>query len=243
MRIAPAEQPPAAEAAVGPDHDLHLRPCLAQAAAPAASASPGCVWLRRSCWAAGRPSAGDRRRRRRAAGSSIGRSSRGRIGSPGGRGRSSVASKSRIRSSGGSAWAAGTSTTPRPSGAGPCVDAVLQAAERRGRGEWRPSSGTSPGGQLQGGVVAEGLMVVEVFVAQGDGEDPLGEHRPLVVDDEEGLRGSGMTGRGRRRGRAAHRLHAAGAPASVVKPAALEIGDDCLGPEAGKEGNWDYSLS
>ena len=30
-------------------------------------------------------------------------------------------------------------------------------------------------------------MVVEVLVAQGDGDDPLGEQGLLVVDDEDGV--------------------------------------------------------
>ena len=52
--------------------------------------------------------------------------------------------------------------------------------------------GGASGGQLQRGVGAEGLVVVEVLVAQGDGDDPLGEHGLLVVDDQSGWRGSGM---------------------------------------------------
>ena len=57
------------------------------------------------------------------------------------------------------------------------VDAVFEAAEGWGRGAGQLGIGASSGGHLQHGVGAEGLMVVEVLVAQseGEGEDPLGE--------------------------------------------------------------------
>ena len=41
------------------------------------------------------------------------------------------------------------------------------------------------------GIVAEGLLVVEVFVAQGQGVDALPEEGALLVDDEEGVPGVG----------------------------------------------------
>ena len=61
---------------------------------------------------------------------------------------------------------------------GLAVDAVLEAAEGRGRGEGQLGLGGASGGDLEHGVAAEGLMVVEVLVAQGDGDDPLGEQGP-----------------------------------------------------------------
>ena len=77
---------------------------------------------------------------------------------------------------------------------GLAVDAVLQPAEGRRRGEGHILLGRLAGGELEDGVVAEGLVVVEVLVAQGDGDDPLGEHGPLVVDDEDGVAGVGDGG-------------------------------------------------
>ena len=92
------------------------------------------------------------------------------------------------------------------------------------------------GGQLEGGIVAEGLVVVEVLVAQGDGDDPLGEHGALVVDDEVGM----SRGRGWRALRASKSPSPLGDLAEQQgagvggEPAAVEVGDDRLGPEAGK---------
>jgi len=40
------------------------------------------------------------------------------------------------------------------------------------------------GGDLECGIGAEGLVVVEILVAQGDGDDPLRQEGALVVDDE-----------------------------------------------------------
>jgi hypothetical protein len=74
---------------------------------------------------------------------------------------------------------------------GLAIDAVLQAAEGRGRGEGPILVGPLPGGHLEGGVGAEGLMVVEVLVSQGQGQDPLSEQGLLVVDDEDGMAGVG----------------------------------------------------
>ena len=74
---------------------------------------------------------------------------------------------------------------------GPAIDAVLQAAGGRGRGEGPILGGHLPGGHLEGGVGAGGLMVVEALVSRGEGQDPLGEQGLLVVDDEDGLAGVG----------------------------------------------------
>ena len=67
------------------------------------------------------------------------------------------------------------------------VNAVFEAAEGWGRGEGPLGIGAPSGGHLQHGVGAEGLMVVEILVAQSESEDPLGEQRLLVVDGEDGM--------------------------------------------------------
>ena len=60
-----------------------------------------------------------------------------------------------------------------------------------GEAEGHLGLGRLSGGDLERGVGAEGLMVVEILVAQGDGDDPLGEQGALVVDDEDGMTGVG----------------------------------------------------
>jgi hypothetical protein len=67
------------------------------------------------------------------------------------------------------------------------LDAILQAAERGRRSERDFLVGKLPRGRLQRGIAAKGLMVVEILVAQGDRDDPLGEHPLLVMDDEPGI--------------------------------------------------------
>ena len=74
---------------------------------------------------------------------------------------------------------------PRRFGSGPCVDAVLQTTKGRRGGEGQFRVGNAPGGHLERGVGPEGLMVVEILISQSDGDDPLGEHGPLIVDEEE----------------------------------------------------------
>jgi hypothetical protein len=119
---------------------------------------------------------------------------------------------------------------------GRAVDAVLQAAEGRGRGERPALVGDLPGGQLQSGVGTEGLMVVEVLVAQGDGGDPLSEHGHLVVHDQ---RGPARVGDGSIEGLEQTESSAEFAEqegASVGgEPSAPEVGDDGLGAEPGEE--------
>src|SRR6478609_3138292 len=46
------------------------------------------------------------------------------------------------------------------------IDAVFQSAKGRRRGECRLGFGRLPGGKLEGGIGAEGLVVIQVFVAQ-----------------------------------------------------------------------------
>ena len=60
-------------------------------------------------------------------------------------------------------------------------------------------------------------MVVEILVAQGDGDDPLGEQGALVVDDETGWRGSGIAAsRASKRPSRSATSRRSSAPASVV---------------------------
>ena len=77
---------------------------------------------------------------------------------------------------------------------GLAVGPVLQAAEGRGRGEGQLGVGERPAASWRSGIGAEGLVIVEVFVAEGDGDDPLGDHGPLGVDDEDGMSGVGDGG-------------------------------------------------
>lgn len=62
-------------------------------------------------------------------------------------------------------------------------DAVLQSAERRRTGERSVFPGLLFGRDLQRRIETQLLMIVPVFVAGRDGQDPLGEHRPLLMDD------------------------------------------------------------
>ena len=95
--------------------------------------------------------------------------------------------------------------------------------------------GRAPGGDLQRRVDAQGLMVVEVLVAQGQGGDPLGEHGALVVADRLGLARVGdRFGEGPEEPEGALDLaQQQGAGIGGEAPAA-EVGDDLLGAEAGK---------
>ena len=78
-------------------------------------------------------------------------------------------------------------------------------------------------------------MVVEVLVAQGDGDDPLGDQGPLVMDDEGRVAG---VGDGLIEGAEESGLFADLAEEQRAgvggEPATLEVGDDGLGSEAGK---------
>jgi hypothetical protein len=76
---------------------------------------------------------------------------------------------------------------------GLALDAVLQATEGRGRSQGKLTVGEATGGQLEGGVAPQGLVVVEVLGAQGHGHDPLGDQGSLIVDDKDRVGGSGMT--------------------------------------------------
>jgi len=118
---------------------------------------------------------------------------------------------------------------------GLAVDAVLQPAEGRRRGQGPIGLGRPAGGQLGGGVAAERLMVVEVLVAQGDGRDPLGDHGVLVVDDECGISGVGDGGvEGIEEPEVVSDLAEQQGAGVGGEASAVEIGDDGLGSEAGK---------
>ena len=82
--------------------------------------------------------------------------------------------------------------------------------------------------------MAKGVVVVEVLVAQGDAEDPLGQHGLLVMGDQTGSRGSGMAAsRASKRPRRRSTWRSSRAPASVVSrpPRSRRRG---LEPEAGE---------
>ena len=115
------------------------------------------------------------------------------------------------------------------------VDAVLQAAEGRRRGQRGGLIGDGPGGGLQRRVGAEGQVVVEVLVAQGQGDDPLGEQGPLVVVDPCRVAGvgDGFVEGPEQPGRLADLAEQQGTGVGG-EPAAEEVGDQGLGAEAGK---------
>ena len=115
------------------------------------------------------------------------------------------------------------------------VEAVLQATESGRRGEWRLHLGRLSGGNLEHGVNAKCLMIVEIFLSQGDGGDPLCDHGALVVNDEGGASGIGDGG--------VECIEEADFLGDLAQQqgagvgdetAALEVGDDGLGPEGGK---------
>ena len=78
-------------------------------------------------------------------------------------------------------------------------------------------------------------MVVEVLVSQGDRDHPLCEHGARVVDDEDGMARVGDGGvEGLEETDVVADLAEQKRPGVGGEPAALEIGDDGLGAEAGK---------
>ena len=83
----------------------------------------------------------------------------------------------------------------RPGPAGPPARPVLQAAQGRGRGQGGVGGDLGVvGGGLPQRVVAQVLVVVQVLVPGGDGEDPLGQQGALRVGDELGVAGVGEGG-------------------------------------------------
>ena len=67
------------------------------------------------------------------------------------------------------------------------IHSVFQTAKRRGRGQRKCFLGRLAGRHLQCGIIAERLLIVKVFIAQGDREYPLGQHFPLLVRDVHGV--------------------------------------------------------
>ena len=61
--------------------------------------------------------------------------------------------------------------------------ALFESAQRRRRGERLVGIGNLAGRRLHGRIVAERLVVVEVFVAGRQAEDPLLEHAALLMHD------------------------------------------------------------
>src|SRR6185312_12949534 len=115
------------------------------------------------------------------------------------------------------------------------VDAVLEATEGRCGGEGGFGLGRPSGDHLEHGVGAEGPMVVEVLVSQGDGGDALREQDALVVDDESGITGvrDGRVQSVEEADSIGHLPQQEGATVGG-EPSALEIGDDGLGATPGK---------
>ena len=115
------------------------------------------------------------------------------------------------------------------------IDAVLQAAERRRRGEGLIRLGQFAGGNLEGRVGAEGLMIVEILVPQGQRRDPLGDHGALVMDDEHGMtRIWDRRAEGVEESDVVIDLAEQEGPGICGNPSTQEVGDDGLGAEGGK---------
>jgi len=76
---------------------------------------------------------------------------------------------------------------------GGTADAVLQATQGRGGSQRLLGVGLILGQDLPEGIVAEVLMIVEVLVASGDGEDALGQQGALRMGDTVGVAGIGKT--------------------------------------------------
>ena len=118
---------------------------------------------------------------------------------------------------------------------GLAIDAVLQAAERRRGGQRRLGPGIASGSQLQHGVMAQGQVIVEVLVAQRDGDDPLGQQALLIVPDHLRRAWIGECGvEGVEEPGVSFDLAEQQGAGVGGEPSALEVGDDVLGSEAGK---------
>jgi hypothetical protein len=82
-------------------------------------------------------------------------------------------------------------------------------------------------------------MVVEVLVAQGQGDDPLGDQGALVVDDQRRAAGVGddLVEGTEQPDLLADLAEEQGAGIGG-EPAALEVGDDRPGPRLEKDRGW-----
>src|ERR1017187_1570171 len=115
------------------------------------------------------------------------------------------------------------------------IEAILQAAECRRRGEGQFRLGGLPGGDLEHGVNAKVLMVVEVLLPQGDCGYALGDHGTLVVNDEDGVSGVGDGGvYGVEQADLVVDLAEQQRTGICSESSTLEVREDGLGPEGGK---------
>ena len=74
------------------------------------------------------------------------------------------------------------------------IHTVLQAAQGRRRRQ-RPVFLNRPLTQhVKQNILPQALMIVEVFITEGNPEDPLGQQGPLRMGDEEGVAGIGEAG-------------------------------------------------
>jgi hypothetical protein len=67
--------------------------------------------------------------------------------------------------------------------------AILQAAKGWRRCKQQIVVRNATRGQLESRIAAQSLVVIEVLVAKSQGDDPLGDHALLVMDDEDGVSG------------------------------------------------------
>ena len=115
------------------------------------------------------------------------------------------------------------------------IDTVFQSAKCRRRGQRRFWFRGLLRGNLENGIDAEGLVVVEIFVPQSDRNDTLGEHNALVVSDAGGVPGigNGVVEGVEQSGRVGD-LAKQKCPGVGCEPPSLKIGDDRLGTQGGK---------
>jgi hypothetical protein len=66
-------------------------------------------------------------------------------------------------------------------------DAILQAAQSRWRGQGLVLVYSTLSDNLEQGIITKGLVIVEVFIAQGDAEDPLSQECSLLMDNRLGV--------------------------------------------------------
>src|SRR6185312_6130152 len=115
------------------------------------------------------------------------------------------------------------------------LNAILQPAQGGRRCEGQLRLGWFPGSHLENRIGAEGLVVIEILVPQGNRGGSLGDHGALVMDDEAWVSGVGNGG--------VECVKEADLVGGIAEQqgtgvgseqAAPEIGDDGLGAEARK---------
>ena len=115
------------------------------------------------------------------------------------------------------------------------VDTVLKPAEGWGRGQGHVGVRDLAGRDLERRIGPKFVVVVEIFVAQHDGGDALGEHGMLVMNGEDripGVRDDGIEGV-KEPGLLGNLADQEGASVGR-EPAPQEVGDDRLVHEGGK---------